>query len=172
MIKPASAQTIPKPSVPEFTITISDHSYDVPPTYAINNYTGKTEMTKAGHHVNNYTLAINIRNQILDSDTEVNLYYNISLKGHFSNGWDYLQFDTNQPDKFKASNSDVTIILLTIGDSFRNGYYVLSGVSSDFPAGGKIDFRVQTLAGSYSFYREDWWPMDVYQIRFNGTESD
>ena len=34
MIDLTTAQTIPKPSVPEFTITLADHSYDIPLTTA------------------------------------------------------------------------------------------------------------------------------------------
>jgi hypothetical protein len=44
---PASA-SIPKPSVPEFTLKFVDYSYDVPPTYGIDPYTGKVVMTNTG----------------------------------------------------------------------------------------------------------------------------
>jgi hypothetical protein len=40
MAESASAQSIPKPSVPEFTIRYRDYSYSIPPTYGINEYTG------------------------------------------------------------------------------------------------------------------------------------
>ena len=43
-VKPVNAQSIPKPSVPEFTLQIADHSYDVPAktTSTTDPYTGKT----------------------------------------------------------------------------------------------------------------------------------
>ena len=32
IVKPANAQSIPKPSVPQITVALVDHSYDTPPT--------------------------------------------------------------------------------------------------------------------------------------------
>ena len=62
MAKPACAST-PKPSVPEFTLKYVDHSYDVPPTYSTDPYTGKTVMTQAGYHVENKSIEVTIKNQ-------------------------------------------------------------------------------------------------------------
>jgi hypothetical protein len=36
------------PKIPEFTLQYFDHSYDVPPTYKIEPYTGKTVVDHAG----------------------------------------------------------------------------------------------------------------------------
>ena len=52
IIKPASAQSIPKPSVPEFSLKYVDNSYNVAPTTTIDPYTGKTT-TIQGYHVDN-----------------------------------------------------------------------------------------------------------------------
>jgi hypothetical protein len=41
MVKPANAQTIPKPSVPEFTAKFVDHSYIVSASTTVDPYTGK-----------------------------------------------------------------------------------------------------------------------------------
>ena len=53
MIDSASAQSIPKPSTPGFSLRLIDNSYDVPPTTTVNPYTGKTE-TSGGYHVEGY----------------------------------------------------------------------------------------------------------------------
>ncbi|MCJ7763000.1 hypothetical protein MUP38_06065, partial [Candidatus Bathyarchaeota archaeon] len=48
--------SITKPSVPEFTVKLADHSYDVPPstTATTDPYTGKqTVTTQPGYHVEN-----------------------------------------------------------------------------------------------------------------------
>lgn len=37
--KPANAQSTPNPTVPQFTIKITDHSYNIPPTYGIDQFT-------------------------------------------------------------------------------------------------------------------------------------
>lgn len=36
--------SISKPSVPEFTVKYVDNSYDVPPTYGIDQYTGEKSL--------------------------------------------------------------------------------------------------------------------------------
>ena len=41
MVKPANAQTIPKPSVPEFTAKFVDHSYIVSASTTVDPYIGK-----------------------------------------------------------------------------------------------------------------------------------
>jgi hypothetical protein len=50
MVETAFAQSIPKPSVPEFTLVLVDSSYDVPTTYSIDPYTGDN-VTHNGYHV-------------------------------------------------------------------------------------------------------------------------
>jgi hypothetical protein len=39
---------IPKPSVPEFTLKYADNSYEAPPTYGIDQYTGGECHSKRG----------------------------------------------------------------------------------------------------------------------------
>jgi len=41
MVTTVYAQSIPKPSAPEFTVKYVDNSYDLPPTYGIDEYTGQ-----------------------------------------------------------------------------------------------------------------------------------
>ncbi len=71
-IKLASAQTIPKPSIPEFTVHYADRSNDVPANTSIDPFTGKT-VTNPAQHIENQTIS--------SSDY---LYYEIRMKGHFS----------------------------------------------------------------------------------------
>jgi hypothetical protein len=61
MAKPATAQSIPKPSVPEFTVKYVDRSYYVPPVYGVDQYSGKTVQTGGGFTVTNKTLEVTIR---------------------------------------------------------------------------------------------------------------
>ena len=35
MVESASAQSIPKPSIPEFTVNLIDSSYDIPPSSSV-----------------------------------------------------------------------------------------------------------------------------------------
>jgi hypothetical protein len=80
--------SIPKPSVPEFTIEYIDKSYDVQPTYGINQYTGQNVTTVAGYHVDKRTVEFTIKNQPFttyrDSNgNNISLYCNFRFKGRY-----------------------------------------------------------------------------------------
>ena len=86
-VNPVNAQSIVKPSIPEFTIRLVDLSYDVPATYAKDPLTGNTVMTHEGYHVQNRTVDIIIENQPFTSTKLSNgnvtgLYYDVRSKGH------------------------------------------------------------------------------------------
>lgn len=59
----ADVSGIPKPSVPEFTLKYLDYSYDVPPTYGIDQYTGENVTVKYGYHVDNRSIEFTFKNQ-------------------------------------------------------------------------------------------------------------
>jgi hypothetical protein len=92
MVQSAFAQSIPKPSVPEFTAKYVDRSYDTQPTYGLDQYTGKTVITKPSEHVDNRTIEITIKNQPFTPFTDengnsINLLYNVRYKGSFGENW-------------------------------------------------------------------------------------
>ena len=143
MIKPTSAQTIPKPSVPEFTVAYVDHSYDVPPktTSSFNPYNNKTtENTIPGYHVQNFAIDLTIKNQpipsMIDGNKSYLLFY-IVLKGHYGNDWTNPY--SNAIDSYpKQSNSDYTVV---------------SFPTTSYRAGDEIDFQMQAiLAYGYNHY--------------------
>jgi len=82
--------SIPKPSVPQFTVKLFDSSYDVPATTTIDPYTGKT-VTPPAAHIEARTIEIAIENEPFTSfwiqkggaNWSVSYYYNIRYKGHF-----------------------------------------------------------------------------------------
>lgn len=88
MLRSAYAQTIPKPTVPEFTVEIADRSYDVPQTTTsyTDPYTGKTTtQIQPGYHVANRTIEVKINNQPLtpftdQSGNNINLLYNVRYR--------------------------------------------------------------------------------------------
>ena len=61
MVIPTNAQTIPKPSVPEFSVMLVSHPYDVAPTTTIDPYTGKTVVTQAGYYNENRSILISMQ---------------------------------------------------------------------------------------------------------------
>lgn len=161
-IQQTYAQSIPKPSAPEFTVKYADYSYDVPPTYGIDQYTGKNVTINEGYHVDNRTIVFTIKNQPFtaysdSSGNHIELYYNFKAKGHygddfvlypFSNEPSRLYPDTNAQSvrrgsdssyspKYPASNSEYTEI--AIPAIFFNLY----GPS----IGRECDFGVQAMVG-------------------------
>lgn len=134
MANPAAA--VSNPSVPEFNVQYVDHSYDVPPTYGTDPYTGQTITTSGGYHVDNRTIDVTITNQPFTpykdptSNQTVNLYYNVRSKGHFED-WTNTNSGHSQGG-LQASTSATTVI------SFNIEYW-------NVPQGGQINFQVQAV---------------------------
>ena len=60
--EPTEPTSIPKPSVPEFTVEFVDKSYDVPPTYGVDHSTGEKVVISDGYHVIFKTIEVSIKN--------------------------------------------------------------------------------------------------------------
>jgi hypothetical protein len=121
------AQTIPKPTVPEFTVQLVDNSYDVPAIQTIDPYTGE-KITQPSHHVENKTIELKIANQRND----YTIYYSVKMKGHFEENWTSIYSTWN---RMKQSDSQFTIF----------NFY--PSVARD---GGQIDFQVEAAAGYWT----------------------
>jgi hypothetical protein len=129
----ANAQSIPKPSIPEFTLRLVDNSYYLSPTPAY-----------PSGEVQNIKIEIIIRNQqftpFYSTETRnqmINLYYYISYKEHYEATWTYYPSDifsrnSHEATNVQQSNSDYTVV------SFKAP-----------TEGGQMDFRVQAQAGYY-----------------------
>lgn len=149
MIKSASAQSIPKPSVPQFSIQVVDRSYDIPPTTYTDPYNGQ-QVTNPGGRVEDLRIEGEIRNQhftpymipdpnLTSSSTpalNIDFYYDIRFKGHFGDDWrslivgeyplNYLKQKYNQDYTNFTADSDNAIV-------FRDG--------------DQIDFQVRAVIG-------------------------
>jgi hypothetical protein len=139
MAESACAQ-VTKPSVPEFTIQYADHSYEAPPTYTKDPYTGQSHLSSPGYHVDNRTIDLTIKNQAFTPYTDANgnsfqLQYNVRSKGHFDD-WD--SSSIRYLNSFQTSTSTYTVISINVA-------------SWNIPAGGQIDFQVQATT-SYTTY--------------------
>jgi hypothetical protein len=110
MVGSAFAQSIPKPSVPEFTLKFEAHPYDVPPTYGIDPYTGENVTIAEGGHVENKSIVVTIKNQHSSGD----LYYNVRYKGSFEDSWTELYYyePYSVNDLPRQSNSEYTVLSL------------------------------------------------------------
>jgi hypothetical protein len=144
LVESATAQSIPKPSVPEFTVKYVDSSYDVPTTTSIDQYTGKT-VTNQGYHVDNKSIEIAIKNQPFtpymqsgESGHYIALFYNVRERGAFAQNWTEI---------YSAGRG----YLLPDNGTYSFASYSLT--QNEFPFwehvtnGGTIEFQVQTLIG-------------------------
>ena len=144
MVKPACAQTappsdgIPTPSVPTFTLKYIQSSYE---EIVTDPYTGVNTTQEA----NNSTIDVIIRNQQFtpyvdeQTNTNISLYYNVQVKGHFEQEWTtlYQLGDDVYPGNLaKPSNSEYTII--------STPQYAYSA-----PSGGQVDFQVEAIIGAW-----------------------
>jgi hypothetical protein len=141
----SASATIPKPSVPVFTLEFVERSYDVPTTYAVDPYTGKN-VTNASYHAENRTIDVTIRNQpftsYIDTSTgapwNITLFYNVRLRGYYADNWTTIYGPgLGYPEQ---SNSGSTVISYSID---ANVYPLWEHLQQ----GGKIDFQVQALIG-------------------------
>ncbi len=133
LIMVKSVYGLTTPSVPQFTLKLVDHSYDVPSTYSIDSLTGKN-ITHEGYYVKNQAIDITIKNQPFFS-TEYKLLYNVRVKGHFGSDWRelYSPFGDGNPKYPSQSSSENTVLQYS-------GKY-----GSDM----QLDFQVQALVGHH-----------------------
>jgi len=143
IVKPVAAQSMPKPSVPEFTLKFHTTSQYQAPTYQTDPFTGKNVTLTGGYYVEGKAVDIKIRNQPFTSRLDAtgnytHLYYIYRVKGHFTNETDW-NYGINIDSKYyNASNSEYTTITrVLVGYPF----------SGEVLAGSQIDFQIQALTG-------------------------
>lgn len=154
-----SAQTIPKPFVPEFTAKLVDRSYNVPETTNIDPYTGQT-INSPAHRVENYTINLTIKNQPYtpvnaNNGANTSFVFQIQVKGHFAKDWIPMYPFGEGP---KMSNSDYTVITYLLLSETPDSYYLTSHDSTmpstntitGLPPNASIDFQVEALSGYWT----------------------
>jgi hypothetical protein len=172
MVKTTIAQTTP--SVPEFTLKVVAHPYDVAPTTSIDPYTGKTIVTTNGYHVQNRSIELIIKNQPFTPYSDVNgnyivLSYNVSSKGHYAEDWKYYP-DAYWEIPLIPMKGDFTVMSFGYGDNESDLYSFLMNM----PDSGQIDFRVEQRIGYYTKTQISL-PIPggpFYSVSFTGQSSD
>jgi len=157
------AQSIPTPSVPEFTVEFFDNSYDVPPTYGVDPYSGENVVVEAGYHVENKSVEVSIENQPFTnyedySGNNIMLYYDVGWKGHFEDYWKSFNSTNYMYLVSSASlmadgvlvypNSPVTVV--SFGFRGNNGSDAYRNRLEEVSVGDQIDFQVKALIGYYT----------------------
>jgi len=157
VMEAAAAPSIPKPSVPEFTINLIDSSYDTKPTSTTDPYTGQT-ITYPSQHIELRTIELKIKRMPftsfqIENESQtytVNLYYNVRLKGHFESEWREIYTPTYGYAMGEVKG-DYCVISYEGNYSSEEGlvlYYAGgSTFSGVFPPGAQVDFQVQALIG-------------------------
>jgi hypothetical protein len=172
-VQPVKAAS--KPSTPQFTLTYADYSYDIPATYGVDEFTGRTEIKTYERHVDNKTFIFKIKNQPFTSyqDSQGNtiqLCYNLRFKGSYGSEWKYFPYLDGGQGSGRCSAGIFTIydpILPASNDQYTNLLQDISIFGQNQPSvGDKVDFQVQALTGFvnhagdgyYSFWGEasDW----------------
>jgi len=143
MVGSVFAQSIPKPSVPEFTVNYVDHSYYVPPTYGTAPYTGDNITIQGGYTVDNRSIEFTIKNQPFTPYNDANgnlisLYYHVHAKGHYEKEW-------GTPYKYiNSSDSEYTIASYTMGE------HSINKILMEITIGDTLDFQVEAQVGYYT----------------------
>ena len=170
MVQTASAQSTPKPSVPQFSIQVVDYSYDVPTTYTTDSYTGK-QVANPGYHVDDIRVEGKIKNQHFtpyaipnpnstnsdNANLNIDFYYNIRYKGHFGNESEWMTL---------YGTRDVDFLKQNYGSEYTN--FTASGYNARmFQDGAVVDFQVKAYIGYETWGFLATWP---YRI-LNGEDS-
>ncbi len=181
LVKPASAQTIPSPAVPEFTLKLVQHILNFPPTSSIDPFTGK-QTVNAGSQLEWTTIDITIINQNFNGKTEfgdntyTGMMYDVEFKGHFVNDWTQLgpiNGEGAAGPYFIQKSGSATVVSLALNEADINTItiYALDSRPDSIvtvPEGGQADIRIQAMAGNA--YTSRVIPFDSWH--FNGTESE
>ena len=174
-VKPVNAQTIPKPSVPEFTVILIDSSYDIPPSSTVNPYNGQIT-TEAGRYVESRTIQLSIKNQPFTpflikeqyGDRIVYLHHEIRWKGHFEKDWHQYDYPLDDYAMLTVENARLKTaysVFLYKGEYSSAGW---GGLGPTLPPDAQVDFQVKAFIGYASWYdgggASGW--------AFSGEESD
>jgi hypothetical protein len=190
MVKPSDAQSIPKPSAPEFTVNYINSSYYIPPSPILDNKgsvitddtTGQPLMT-GDYYVNNSTIQIIIKNQpygtYTDNGYPVKLYYNVrfnvlTASTYIENGVNYTKaggwsipiYDTsNLP---VASNEQYTVIEI---HHQEGGWNASGNTHLGLPWNGYLlGLQVEAMLGSIQ--KDTVYPPSMNFTYFYGQTSD
>ena len=139
----ANAQTTPKPTVPEFSLKYLVTQFTIPPYSTINPYTGENQTLSPGYTGYRRSVEISVINQpyspYINTDGDyIQLYYNVSLKGHYGDIWAHYP-DSTYLNLFNASASAKTVIEVSLEPY------------PSIPDDSLLDFRLQAIIGHYNY---------------------
>jgi hypothetical protein len=178
------------PAIPEFTLKLVNHSFDIPTTYSIDPFTGENK-TIQGNHWEWTTLDITITNQKFSGITNYSslsysgLMFNVRFKGHYSQDWTNISATSTLGGESGAglylpqhSNASYTVFSLMVNPfdlseitasrpNVTLPYKDYPNGGIQVPIGGEVDFQVEAMFGTSS--RNPTIPFSGW--KFYGEES-
>jgi len=152
MVMPVSAQSIPTPAIPQFTLSFSTQFEPPQKEYTTNPYTNVTTVgIIPGYTV--LEIDVTVKNQAFPSAVNGNalsLYYDVRVKPHFEEDDWVDQFPSTHGyfDQVQATN--------TSGGISQSGteltYTVIQIDASSFQPGYEIDVQAEAILGYYYIY--------------------
>lgn len=151
--KPVNAQTIPTPSVPDFSLEYVNTSYFSSPITTTDPYTGQNHTYS--NTITERGVVVTIKNQPYTQPLDSNgllamnqpcLFYLFQWKGHYSTTWTNSSLSALYPEQ----NSTYIVDRLGMdgnSDDRFGGPIQLEGITD----GGKLDFQVQAFIGYYEY---------------------
>ncbi len=175
-----TAQSVPKPLVPSFTVKY------VPSTYSVTETDPYTDETTTTQHPNS-TIQVTIKNQSAP-DSSHSVYYNIRVRPHFEGDWAELypleklaakpyDWDTETwTSAMYLYTQDVPLALQTPTQS-SGGYTTITLPLDenppyplrDLPENAKVDFQVEAIIGHDAQY---WLTQHALYPEYGGMWSD
>jgi hypothetical protein len=159
------AEPIPTPSVPEFTAQFIDTSHNVT---SIDPYSGQ-QVTEL---VTNKTIEFTIKNQPYVTTYSQTFYYNIRMKGHYSDSW--TNVSTPSLGLLNPSTSENTVYSYPASEFYNapeayeiGNFWFQPLVGAD----SAIDVQVEALIGSFQPYVNPEGIASRWSYYFVGTES-
>ena len=166
MVKPASAQSIPTPSVPEFTVKFILNLVNVTTT---DPYTGANTTTT--QNLSTINLTITNQQYSYSNGSTFGIYYNIRVKGHYSNSWGEL-YPTTQllpaQGNYTPNNYQYYEVPYIWAQGIVNSLQFLPQTNStyttvslsakevvgedQYPSNGQVDIQVEAMLGVNSTY--------------------
>jgi hypothetical protein len=170
IISSVFAQSITKPSIPEFTAEYVDNSYDIAPTYTTDPYTNNKVIQTYGDHVDNRTVVITIKNEpftpFTDSDgNTINMFYNVRYKGSFGQYWTRVYGVERMVSNYDIPDNKYGYKIQDYGS--QNTVVLIKSP----PSQGQMDIQVEALQGYTNRTGEGHIIFDVVWYTFYGEES-
>jgi hypothetical protein len=140
MVKPAYAQPISKPAMPDFTIEPVGPSFDIPPTYSFNS-TSELFYVNEGYHFEFSTVKIVIKNQPFTNQTNIDFfYYNVRIRPHNYPDSYWQELYSAGADGYPIQTlSDYTVIPIPVEGTQALGRLI--------PTGATTDIQVEAMIG-------------------------